>query len=40
MAFVLAGQMIDFFGGNQVIWYVVSVAALVIFWIIAAMKKD
>ncbi|MBR3586566.1 MAG: sodium-dependent transporter [Oscillospiraceae bacterium] len=36
MAFVLAGQMIDFFGGNQVIWYVVAVAALVTFWIFAA----
>ncbi|MBQ9663834.1 MAG: sodium-dependent transporter [Oscillospiraceae bacterium] len=39
MAFVLAGQMIDFFGGSQVIWYVVAVAALVVFWIIAAGGK-
>ena len=39
MAFVLAGQMIDFFGGNQVIWYVVSVLALVVFWVIAAAGK-
>ena len=36
MAFVLAGQMIDFFGGNQIIWYVVAVLALVVFWIYAA----
>ena len=39
MAFVLAGQMIDFFGGNPVIWYVVSGALLVIFWIVAAVGK-
>ena len=38
MAFVLAGQMIDFFGGNQIIWYIVSVVALVVFWVIAAAK--
>ena len=36
MAFVLAGQMMDFFGGSQVIWYIVAVALLVIFWVIAA----
>ena len=36
MAFVLAGQMIDFFGGNKMIWYAVSVIALVVFWIVAA----
>ena len=36
MAFVLAGQMIDFFGGSQVIWYIVAVALLVVFWVIAA----
>ncbi len=39
MAFVLAGQMIDFFGGNSVIWYVVALALLVLFWIIAATGK-
>ncbi len=39
MAFVLAGQMIDFFGGNQAIWYIVSVAALVLFWFVAAGGK-
>ena len=39
MAFVLAGQMIDFFGGNQMIWYAVSVIALVVFWIIAGTGK-
>ncbi len=36
MAFVLAGQMIGFFGGSQTIWYVVAFAALVVFWIFAA----
>ena len=35
MAFVLAGQMIDFFGGSQVIWYVVAVLLLVGFWAFA-----
>ena len=43
MAFVLAGQMMDFFGGSQVIWYVVAVLILVVFWIIAAVgnaKKE
>ena len=35
MAFVLAGQMIDFFGGPQAIWYVISVIALVVFWCVA-----
>ena len=39
MAFVLAGQMIDFFGGSQAIWYVVAFALLVLFWVIAAAKK-
>ncbi len=36
MAFVLAGQMIEFFGGSAVIWYVISVICLVGFWIFAA----
>lgn len=36
MAFVLAGQMIDFFGGSDAIWYVVSVVVLVVFWAFAA----
>ena len=36
MAFVLAGQMIDFFGGAKAIWYVVSVLCLVAFWAFAA----
>ena len=42
MAFVLAGQMIDFFGGSPVIWYVVSAVILVVFWIFAAVgnKKE
>ncbi|MCR5089429.1 MAG: sodium-dependent transporter [Oscillospiraceae bacterium] len=39
MAFVLAGQMIDFFGGSQMIWYIVAFAALVVFWIVAAAGK-
>ena len=39
MAFVLAGQMIDFFGGNQMVWYAVSVILLVVFWIIAGTGK-
>ena len=38
MAFVLAGQMIDFFGGSQVLWYIVAAVILVVFWAIAAMK--
>ncbi len=36
MAFVLAGQMIDFFGGTKTIWYVVAFGALIVFWIFAA----
>ena len=42
MAFVLAGQMIDFFGGSQILWYVIAFAALVVFWILAAVgsKKE
>ena len=43
MAFVLAGQMIDFFGGAQVIWYIVAVLALVVFFAVAftgAEKKE
>ena len=38
MAFVLAGQMIDFFGGAQIIWYVVAVLALVVFFFVAYAK--
>ena len=42
MAFVLAGQMIDFFGGAKAIWYVVAFLLLVVFWIFAAVgnKKE
>ena len=51
MAFVLAGQMIDFFGTNAdtgemlvnpVIWYVIAGVLLVVFWIFAAVgnKKE
>ena len=43
MAFVLAGQMIDFFGGPQVVWYIVAVLALVVFFVVAftgAKKKE
>ena len=36
MAFVLAGQMIGFFGGNQLIWYIVAFGLLIAFWVIAA----
>ena len=36
MAFVLAGQMIDFFGGSKIIWYVVAFLALFVFGIFAA----
>ncbi len=32
MAFVLAGQMIGFFGQSPVIWYVVAFGALAAFW--------
>ena len=39
MWFVLAGQMIDFFGSNPMIWYVVSAVILVVFWFIAASGK-
>ena len=38
MAFVLVGQMIDFFGGAQIIWYVVAVLALVVFFFVAYAK--
>ena len=31
--------MIDFFGGNQAIWYVVALALLVAFWVYAAAGK-
>ena len=41
MCFVLAGQMIDFFGGSPIVWYVVSIAMLVVCWAIALVgKKD
>ncbi len=42
MAFVLAGQMIGFFSGSPIIWYVISGILLVGFWIFAAVgnKKD
>ena len=36
MAFVLAGQMMDYFGGSSTLWYAVAVALLVVFWIVAA----
>ena len=36
MAFVLAGQMIDFFGGSQALWYIIAFVLLAIFWVIAA----
>ena len=39
MAFVLAGQMIGFFGGSQILWYVVAFGLLVIFWVFAANGK-
>ena len=39
MAFVLAGQMIDFFGGSPAIWYVVSAICLAAFWAFAASGK-
>ena len=39
MAFVLAGQMIDFFGGASAIWYIVAFGLLVVFWIFAAAGK-
>ena len=39
MAFVLAGQMIEFFGGEQAIWYIVAILLLVGFWAFAAQKE-
>jgi hypothetical protein len=39
MAFVLAGQMIDFFGGSKVIWYVVAAVLLVGFFAYANVGK-
>ena len=36
IAFILAGQMIDFFGGPSALWYVVAFAIMVVFWIFAA----
>ena len=38
MAFVLAGQMISFFGGSEALWYIIAFACLVVFWIFAAVK--
>ena len=43
MAFVLAGQMIDFFGGSELLWYIVAAVLLVVFWLVAAIgthKKE
>ncbi len=40
MAFVLAGQMIDFFGGPQIVWYVVAVLALVVCFCVAYFKPQ
>ena len=40
MAFVLAGQMIDFFGGPQIVWYIVSVVALVVFFCLSFFKPQ
>ncbi len=40
MAFVLAGQMIDYFGGNPAIWYVVAGVCLAGFWVFAASGKN
>ncbi len=42
MAFVLAGQMISYFGGNSIVWYAISGVLLVGFWIYAAVgnKKE
>ena len=42
MAFVLAGQMISYFGGNSIVWYAISGILLVGFWIYAAVgnKKE
>ena len=39
MAFVLAGQMIGFFGGHDVLFYIVSAVILAVFWVFAAMGK-
>ena len=35
MAFVLAGQMMDYFGGSSSLWYIVSAVILVVFWVIS-----
>ena len=35
MAFVLAGQMMDYFGGSSTVWYVVAVVILVVFWVVS-----
>ncbi len=39
MAFVLAGQMIGFFGGSQFLWYGVAAILLVVFWVYAGVGK-
>ena len=39
MAFVLAGQLIGFFGGHDVLFYIVSAVILAAFWAWAAMGK-
>ena len=35
MAFVLAGQMMDYFGGSSSVWYIVSAVILVVFWVVS-----
>ncbi len=39
MAFVLAGQLIGFFGGHDVLFYIVSAVILAVFWVWAALDK-
>jgi NSS family neurotransmitter:Na+ symporter len=39
MAFVLAGQLIGFFGGHDVLFYILSAVILAVFWVFAAMGK-
>ena len=36
---MLMALMIGFFGGSQILWYVVAFGLLVIFWVFAANGK-
>ena len=39
MAFVLAGQMISFFGGPEILWYIVALLILAVFAVLTISKR-